>query len=141
MLELIKKYIFIMGILSSIFSCRVKKDVYIYRTEVFYKKEKELKISLDEATNIYSTYILKNKKENETLFCRLDIIYGDYYIFKKEWEPYNLKTGNYNLSGIWINGYTGEIEEVTTHKNIRIILEPSKHLPYVKKIIDNKENK
>ena len=44
----------------------------------------------------------------------LNVIYGDYYIFKQIWEPYSLKTGTYNLLGIWINGNSGEIKEIKT---------------------------
>ncbi|EGD33030.1 hypothetical protein HMPREF9071_2407 [Capnocytophaga sp. oral taxon 338 str. F0234] len=36
------KIVIIMGILSSIFSCKVEKDISIYRTEEFKKKEKHL---------------------------------------------------------------------------------------------------
>ena len=43
------KIVIIMGILSSIFSCKVEKDIFIYRTEEFKKKEKTFKLSLDEA--------------------------------------------------------------------------------------------
>ena len=61
-------------------------------------------------------------------------IYGDYYIFFENWEPYSLKTGTYNLSGIWINGNSGEIKEIKTDKNIKVILEPNGHIPYTKRI-------
>jgi len=43
------KIVIIIGILSSIFSCKVGKDISIYRTEEFKKKEKTFKLSLDEA--------------------------------------------------------------------------------------------
>lgn len=112
-----------------------KNKIYIYRTEEFNKKEKELKFSLDEASDIYSKFILENKKEKEDFFCRLDIIYGDNYIFKENWEPYSLMTGTYNLSGIWVNGNTGKVEDIETDKNVKILLEPGKHIPYTKKII------
>ena len=61
-------------------------------------------------------------------------IYGDYYIFAENWEPYSLKTGTYNLLGIWINGNSGEIKEIKTDKNIKVILEPNSHIPYTKRI-------
>ena len=127
------KIVIIIGILSSIFSCKVEKDISIYRTEEFKKKEKTFKLSLDEAGQKCIKYILKEEIANDGFF-ELDIIYGDYYIFKPKGEPYSLKTGNYNLSGIWINGNSGEIKEVKKNKNIKIILEYNSHIPYIKRI-------
>ena len=132
------KIVIIMGILSSIFSCKVEKDISIYRTEGFKKKEKTFKLSLDEAGQECIKYILKEEIANDGFFD-LDIIYGDYYIFKPKWEPYNLKTGNYNLSGIWINGNTGEIKEVKTNKRIKVILENTSHISYTRRITKDSE--
>ena len=132
------KIVIIMGILSSIFSCKVEKDIFIYRTEEFKKKEQTFKLSLDEAGQECIKYILKEEIANDVFFD-LDIIYGDYYIFKPKWEPYNLKTGNYNLSGIWINGNTGEIKEVKTNKRIKVILENTSHISYTRRIEKDKE--
>ena len=134
------KIVIIMGILSSIFSCKVEKDISIYRTEEFKKKEKTFKLSLDEAGQKCIKYILKEEIANDGFF-ELDIIYGDYYIFKPKGEPYNLKTGNYNLSGIWINGNTGEIKEVKTNKRIKVILENTSHISYTRRIEKDKEEK
>ena len=128
-----------MGILSSIFSCKVEKDISIYRTEEFKKKEKTFKLSLDEAGQKCIKYILKEEIANDGFF-ELDIIYGDYYIFKPKGELYNLKTGNYNLSGIWINGNTGEIKEVKTNKRIKVILENTSHISYTRRIEKDKED-
>ena len=132
------KIVIVIGILSSVFSCKVEKDISIYRTEEFKKKEKTFKLSLDEAGQKCIKYILKEEIANDGFF-ELDIIYGDYYIFKPKWELYNLKTGNYNLSGIWINGNTGEIKEVKTNKNIKVILEYNSHMPYTKRITKDSE--
>ena len=132
------KIVIIMGILSSIFSCKVEKDIFIYRTEEFKKKEQTFKLSLDEAGQECIKDILKEEIANDGFFD-LDIIYGDYYIFKPKWEPYNLKTGNYNLSGIWINGNTGEIKEVKTNKRIKVILENTSHISYTRRIEKDKE--
>ena len=132
------KIVIIMGILSSIFSCKVEKDISIYRTEEFKKKEKTFKLSLDEAGQKCIKYILKEEIANDGFFD-LDIIYGDYYIFKPKGELYNLKTGNYNLSGIWINGNTGEIKEVKTNKRIKVILENTSHISYTRRIEKDKE--
>ncbi|WP_164997578.1 hypothetical protein [Capnocytophaga sp. oral taxon 878] len=132
------KIVIIVGILSSIFSCKVEKDISIYRTEEFKKKEKTFKLSLDEAGQKCIKYILKEEIANDGFF-ELDIIYGDYYIFKPKWEPYSLKTANYNLSGIWINGNTGEIKEVKTNKSIEVILENTSHISYTRRIEKDKE--
>ena len=132
------KIVIIMGILSSIFSCKVEKDIFIYRTKEFKKKEQTFKLSLDEAAQKCIKYILKEEIANDGFFD-LDIIYGDYYIFKPKWEPYNLKTGNYNLSGIWINGNTGEIKEVKTNKRIKVILENTSHISYTRRITKDSE--
>ena len=132
------KIVIIMGILSSIFSCKVEKDISIYRTEEFKKKEQTFKLSLDEAGQKCIKYILKEEIANDGFFD-LDIIYGDYYIFKPKWEPYSLKTANYNLSGIWINGNTGEIKEVKTNKRIKVILENTSHISYTRRIEKDSE--
>ena len=47
--------------------------------------------------------------------------------------------GNYNLSGIWINGNTGEIKEVKTNENIKILLAYNSHMPYMRRIEKDKE--
>ena len=132
------KIVIVIGILSSVFSCKVEKDISIYRTEEFKKKEQTFKLSLDEAGQKCIKYILKEEIANDGFF-KLDIIYGDYYIFKPKWELYNLKTGNYNLSGIWINGNTGEIKEVKTNENIKILLEYNSHMPYMRRITKDSE--
>ena len=132
------KIVIIMGILSSIFSCKVEKDIFIYRTEEFKKKEQTFKLSLHEAGQKCIKYILKEEIANDGSF-ELDIIYGDYYIFKPKGELYNLKTGNYNLSGIWINGNTGEIKEVKTNKRIKVILENTSHISYTRRITKDSE--
>ena len=132
------KIVIVIGILSSVFSCKVEKDISIYRTEEFKKKEKTFKLSLDEAGQKCIKYILKEEIANDGFF-ELDIIYGDYYIFKPKGELYNLKTGNYNLSGIWINGNTGEIKEVKTNKNIKVILEYNSHISYTRRITKDGE--
>ena len=93
---------------------------------------------MDEAGQKCIKYILKEEIANDGFFD-LDIIYGDYYIFKPKWEPYNLKTGNYNLSGIWLNGNTGEIKEVKTNKRIKVILENTSHISYTRRIEKDKE--
>ena len=43
------------------------------------------------------------------------------------------------LSGIWINGNTGEIKEVKTNENIKILLGYNSHMPYMRRIEKDKE--
>lgn len=108
------------------FSCKnnqsQNKAIYAYGTEEFEKKTKELKYSLEDAVNIYCQYMFE-KKQQDTVKFYTRIIYDNDYIFSK--SPYNEKTGNYLLSGIWINGETGEVKEVSTTQSIKIILEDS----------------
>ena len=73
------KIVIVMGILSSVFSCKEKK-MYIYGTEAFKNKEKIFKLSLDGAEQKYIQYILKKEIANDGFYC-LDVIYEDYYIF------------------------------------------------------------
>ncbi|TWP26138.1 hypothetical protein ETU09_10585 [Apibacter muscae] len=69
-----------------------------------------MKISLDEATQIYANYIFKQDIQKTRIKCILDVIYNDNYIFTDSPLNFNSKTG-YNISGIWVNGYTGQIEK------------------------------
>ncbi|WP_146105676.1 hypothetical protein [Apibacter adventoris] len=93
-----------------------KEEFYIYGTSRFKEKEKELKISIEEAKKLYLSV-----NQNETENYSLAIIYGDSYIFNSI-LLYDLKTGIYTLSGIWINGNSGEINKIKTDKYIRISL-------------------
>ncbi|MGL4585077.1 MAG: hypothetical protein ACRCVU_19090, partial [Flavobacterium sp.] len=55
------------------------------------------------------------QQPNDTVVdVKLDIIYSDYYVFKEKREPYNLRMARYALSGVWVNGRTGELKEVKT---------------------------
>ncbi|MBE8726764.1 hypothetical protein [Flavobacterium hungaricum] len=129
------KNIIIMAFLTSIFSCKEKENkVYIYQTEEFAVKERSMKFDLRDCSKILENFATKNTIKSNSIFT-LDIIYEDNYIFKKNLEPYSLKTGKYNISGIWINGNTGELKEIKTEKNITIILDPSEHIPFVQKVI------
>lgn len=55
----ILKIVIVMGILSSVFSCKEKRC--IYGTEAFKNKEKIFKLSLDGAEQTYIQYILKKE--------------------------------------------------------------------------------
>src|SRR5690606_7668379 len=59
------------------------------------------------------------------------IIYGDDYIFKTKPVAYTLKLAEYYLSGIWINGQTGEIKQVENGGKVRVVLEHPKYIPFV----------
>ena len=72
------KIVIVMGILSSVFSCKEKKDVYIWDRSIR-KKEKIFKLSLDGAEQTYIQYILKKEIASDGFYC-LDVIYGDYFI-------------------------------------------------------------
>ncbi|TWP22977.1 hypothetical protein ETU10_10325 [Apibacter muscae] len=69
-----------------------------------------MKISLEEATQIYVNYIFKQDTQKTSVKCILDVVYNDNYIFIDSPLNFNSKTG-YNISGIWVNGYTGQIEK------------------------------
>lgn len=76
------KIVIVMGILSSVFSCKEKKDVYIWDRSIR-KKEKIFKLSLDGAEQTYIQYILKKEIASDGFYC-LDVIYGDYFIFSQK---------------------------------------------------------
>lgn len=117
-----------------------KEEYYIYGTSEFKEKEKELKISLEEAAQIYANYVLKQDIQKAKIECVLDIIYEDNYIFVNSPLHYNAKTG-YNISGVWVNGYTGEIKEKYISKYVKI---PNKSkninviVPFQKEILKKK---
>lgn len=116
------KILFIMGILS-FFGCsskEVNKPVYKYNTEEYNQKIKEFDVSIDKAIEIAANSL--NDKEEKTQELTLDIVYGDFYIFKPSEILYNHKTGHYSLSGIWINGKTGDMIEKDTEKYVKVTL-------------------
>lgn len=105
--------------LFNFFSCTEERNIYVYNTNTFKEKEKELKISLEEATKIYANYIFKQDTQKTRVKCILDVIYNDNYIFIDSPLNFNSKTG-YNISGIWVNGHTGEIKEKKSSKYVKI---------------------
>lgn len=114
-------------------SCTYKKHatVYIYGTSEFENKQKELTYSLNEAVKLCADYILKNEELSDSMFLRLDILYGDYYIFKAKPLVYNLKLAEYSLSGFWVNGRTGDINFIENMGSVRVVLEYNKHKPFM----------
>ena len=94
-----------------------KKTFYLYHSVEFNMKTSELKISLDDATNRYFNYkFVHDNSIKLSIYMDYIIIYDDNYIFPT--THYNLKTGRYNLSGIWINVYTKDYIKVLIDRGI-----------------------
>ena len=106
-----------------------KENVYVYGSKEFSDKENSFKITLRQASIICAKHQFKQDINKKEVFTCLNIMYGDYYLFSS--FMYNLKSARYNLSGIWIDGNTGEIKEVKTRKNITVIIE---HFRYCNKV-------
>lgn len=123
--------ILMMGIIiQSFVGCAAKKAVYVYGTPEFEAKQKELNFSLGEAAVRCHDYLAAQRQLDTVRFIRLDMIYGDDYIFQISPIRYNLKTTEYWPSGIWVNGRDGVAKEVITRKPIQVYLEPMKHRPF-----------
>lgn len=122
--------------LWSLSSCALKskETVYVYGTPAFNAKIQELSYAIDEAAEYCTQYLKQQPDFPDSLWIRLDILYGDHYIFKTKPYYYNMKLAEYTLSGIWVNGRTGEIKEVEKGGKVRVILEPQKHVPFVYKV-------
>ncbi|MRM83999.1 hypothetical protein [Riemerella anatipestifer] len=127
------KFGLIIILFGNIFSSCKTPEIYIYMTPEFKEKEKRLRFSLEEASNICRDYINKNNIKTENGYYSLDIIYDENYIFRTYYEPHNFKSGNYNLSGIWINGNTGKIKEVKGNKYIKVIFRLGQFHTYTRK--------
>ncbi|MGV0924846.1 hypothetical protein [Empedobacter tilapiae] len=122
MMKLINYLIFIMGL--NFFSCEDKKqdDFFAYGTREYTLKEASLNIKTDEAALLFSNYYFKENPKEESLTLRLDIIYGDYYIFSNKIILYNAKSGDYITENTyWVNGKTKQIEKSDV-KKIKILL-------------------
>lgn len=117
-------------VFQSFLGCVAKKAVYVYGTPEFEAKQKELNYSLEEAVAQCRNYLDKQEQLDTVHFIRLDIMYGNDYIFLLKPMHYNLKTTEYWPSGIWVNGNNGVTKEVKTRKPIRVVLEYMKHKPY-----------
>lgn len=123
------KILFIMGILSFLgCSQESKQTIYKYNSEEYNQKIKEFNVSIGEAAELVSKfYDEKNISENKQEIL-LDIVLGDFYIFPSTPAFYNPKTTKYILSGIWINGKTGEVLEKDTEKYVKVLLK----IPFTK---------
>lgn len=101
--------IIIMSLLS-LFSCSNKKRTIVKYNSIEYKeKSKTFKVSIEEAANKAAKVFFDKNPNNAEYDFRLDLLLNDYYIFREYNSFYNLKTGNYNLSGIWVDGKNGEV--------------------------------
>ena len=111
-----------MGILS-FFGCvkKTEKLIYMYNSEEYHQKITNFNISIDEAAQLASKFLIKEKNINKGELV-LNIVYGDYYIFSTTSYFYNPKTTRYNLSGVWVNGKTGDIIEKQTKDYVEVIL-------------------
>lgn len=129
----ITHFINIFIILLSISSCGIKNReiAYVYGTPAFNEKQKELKYNLSDASGLCADYLRQQGSLSDFSWLTLNIIYGDYYIFKTRPAAYNLKLAEYYLSGIWVNGQTGEVKNVKKGGKIRVVLEHPKHIPFV----------
>lgn len=115
------------AIIFSFLSCGIKKEgsIYVYGTSAF--EEKELKYSIYDAAERCVEYLREQKMINDSIWLQLDIIFGDNYIFKIKPFPYNLKLAEYDLSGIWFNGKTGDIQDVKKGGKVRVLLDYRSH--------------
>lgn len=139
--------VMIMSLVFSFFGCvsnEAKKAKYIYNSEEYHLKVKGFSVPLEDAIRIASEFFYLNNPKNEIFDAELSLIYDDYYIFSINPACYNLKTGKYNLSGIWVNGNSGVVIQKQTDKYVNVILMPESNSTYWvsdKRIIDEKNKK
>lgn len=114
-------------------SCVAKQQptITVYGTPAFVQKQKQLKYRIAEAAALCADYLRQQNQPTDSSWLKLDILYGDHYVFKTRPYAYNLKLADYYLSGIWVNGETGEIKNVEKGGRIRLVLEYGKHIPFV----------
>lgn len=106
---------YIIFIALILMSCnREKGPSYVYGKEDYKEKEKHLVLDTEQAAAIYAKHYFSQHPNDTVVDVKLDIIYSDYYVFKEKREPYAPMLAHYGLSGIWINGQTGELKEVKT---------------------------
>jgi hypothetical protein len=125
------KYLMLISMCSifSIFGC-APKEIYLYGTEEFETKAKLRDVSLEQAARLASNYYYKELRPDklEQSFT-LHIIYNNNYIFTTVFN--NAKRLKYNLTGIWINGMTGEVEYVKTKKCVNVDLKQFPKTTYI----------
>lgn len=112
------KYITMCNIFSLWGCCsqtQVKSDIYQYGTKEFENKMEKMNLSIEQAVILASDHYFEivSPDSYEYSFV-LHIMYGDNYIFTT--VLHNPKQLKYNMTGIWINGMTGEVRYVETKK-------------------------
>lgn len=118
-------------IFLTFFGCsnEIKETTYKYNSNEYHEKIKEFKISLNKAKEIASRLYFKKNPNSKKYSFSLNFILGDYYIFCNSNCLYNLKTTQYFLKGIWINGKTGKAIYKDTEEYVKILIEiPSENL-------------
>jgi hypothetical protein len=102
----------------SFLSCspnQIKNDIYLYGTKEFENKVEQLNVSLEQAAILASEYYFTHLHPDVLeYFFTLHIICGNNYIFTT--VLHNPKQLKYNLTGIWIDGITGEANYIETKK-------------------------
>ncbi|MET3730499.1 hypothetical protein [Moheibacter stercoris] len=106
--------------------------ITIYRTQEFSELEKDFKYSVPDAAELVANFIHNEQPNLSSFWLKLDLVYGEYYVFKDEPYSYNLKIAKYNLTGVWFNAKTGEIKRVKNGKSVDVIMEPLKSFPFAK---------
>lgn len=131
---LIASVIFIMSLFSviSLSSFFEKKHVpvYVYGTDKFEEREKELMYSQEEAIDIYCRYAFDDLQKDSLSFYTY-ILYDNEYVFTS--VPYNAKMGYCYLNGYWVNGETGFIKEQKSGKYIKILIEGHERAIHISK--------
>jgi hypothetical protein len=96
---------------------KIKNDIYLYGTKEFENKVEKLNVSLEQAVMLASDYYFNNQCPDAVVFDYsfvLHIMYGDNYIFTT--VLHNPKRFDYNMTGIWVDGMTGETRYIKTKK-------------------------
>lgn len=122
----IHKYNFgLIMLILTLFSCsnEIKETTYKYNSDEYHEKIKELKVPLDKAKDIASHFYFENNQNSKEFNFSLNFILGDFYVFCDSNCLYNLKTAQYFLKGIWVNGETGEAIYKDTDEYVKIIID------------------
>lgn len=111
-------------IILTLFSCsnEIKETTYIYNSDKYHEKIKEFKISFNKAKEIASHLYFEKNPNFEVYNFSLNFILGDYYIFCDSNCLYNLKTTQYFLKGVWVNGKTGNAIYKDTDDYVKVTL-------------------
>ena len=124
---------------------QIKNDIYCYGTEEFKSKAEKLNVSIEQAATLAADYYFKtiypdtqrhlfivHSSDTQECSFTLHIICGDNYIFTT--VLHNPKRIEYNMSGIWVNGMTGEVKYVETKQWTEVDLSHYPVNTYIKRI-------